>query len=100
MIQKGYLFDAPPPIKGERFDTLFANANVRIVRIVSTSDIEANLYIQEEDEWVALLKGEATLDIDGTAYRLQEGEWILIPANTPHRVVRVSDGAYWLAVHM
>ncbi|MGO4380648.1 cupin domain-containing protein [Pseudoduganella sp. RAF53_2] len=90
---------ATPPAEGERFDTLLSHGGLRIERIVSTCRIESQLYVQEEDEWVILLQGEALLDVDGAEVPLKSGDYLFLPARTPHSVQRVSDGALWLAVH-
>ena len=92
--------DAAPPAAGERFDTLLPHRGLTIERIVSTSKIESQLYVQEQDEWVVLLRGEALLDVGGVAMPLAAGDYVFLPARTPHRVVSVSDGAMWLAVHL
>ena len=94
------IFNCQAPYIGERFDTLFENEKVRIVRIVSSDNIEPTLYIQEEDEWVALLEGEATLDMDGEQIRLGKGDTLFIPAGTPHSVTSAAKGTLWLAVHI
>lgn len=97
----GNLFsDAAPPAAGERFDTLLSHRGLTIERIVSTSKIESQLYVQEQDEWVVLLRGEALLDVDGVAMPMAAGDYVFLPARTPHRVLRVADGAMWLAVHL
>jgi cupin 2 domain-containing protein len=92
--------DAAPPERGERFDTLLAHRGLTIERIISTSKIESRLYVQEQDEWVVLLQGEALLDVDGAHLPLKAGDYVFLPSSTPHRVLRVSDGALWLAVHL
>ena len=91
--------DATPPESGERFDTLLSHGGMTIERIVSTSKLESQLYVQEQDEWVVLLQGEALLDVDGAQVALRAGGYVFLPSRTPHRVLRVSDGAMWLAVH-
>lgn len=92
--------DALPPAKGERFDTLLSHQGLVIERIVSTSRIESQEYVQEQDEWVVLLTGEATLDVAGSKMKLKAGDYLFLPARTPHTVRQVSDGALWLAVHL
>ncbi|HEY0584685.1 MAG TPA: cupin domain-containing protein [Pseudoduganella sp.] len=92
--------DALPPAKGERFDTLLSHQGLVIERIVSTSKIESQEYLQEQDEWVLLLTGEATLEVAGSEVPLKAGDYLFLPARTPHTVRRVSDGALWLAVHL
>lgn len=92
--------DALPPATGERFDTLLSHQGLVIERIVSTSKIESQEYVQEQDEWVMLLTGEATLEVAGRKVQLKAGDYLFLPARTPHTVRQVSDGALWLAVHL
>lgn len=92
--------DALPPATGERFDTLLMHNGLVIERIVSTSKIESKQYVQEQDEWVVLLTGEAQLDVAGRQVSLRAGDYLFLPARTPHTVLRVSDRALWLAVHL
>jgi cupin 2 domain-containing protein len=92
--------DALPPATGERFDTLLSHRGLVIERIVSTSKIELQEYVQEQDEWVVLLTGEAMLEVAGRKVPLRAGDYLFLPALTPHTVQRVSDGALWLAVHL
>lgn len=92
--------DAAPPAEGERFDVLLSHQGLVIERIVSTSKIASQQYVQEQDEWVVLLKGSATLDVAGEQVALRDGDYLFLPARTPHTVLAVSDGAMWLAVHL
>jgi len=88
------------PNSGEDFNTLFEGKNIKIVRIVSSDNVEPQEYIQDEDEYVILLEGRATLEIDGKIKKLVSGDALLIPAKTPHKVLKTSKGALWLAVHI
>jgi len=99
-IARGNLFsdDAAPPA-GERFDQLAALAGARVERIVSSARPDGELYDQDHDEWVVLLRGEAELDVAGQRVHLQSGDWLMLPARTRHRVLSTSSGALWLAVH-
>lgn len=92
--------DALPPATGERFDTLLSHRGLVIERIVSTSRIASQEYVQEQDEWVVLLQGEARLDVAGRELPLRAGDYLFLPSRTPHTVLQVSDGALWLAVHL
>ncbi len=94
------LYDYKVPDTGEVFDTILEHKNIKIVRIVSSDDIEPKTYIQDEDEWVIVLEGEALLDIDGVQKKLNRGESLLISAKTPHSVVSAKTGTLWLAVHI
>lgn len=97
----GNLYEnALPPATGERFDTLLSHQGLVIERIVSTSRIASQEYVQEQDEWVVLLTGDALLQVAGRQVALRAGDYLFLPAGTPHTVQRVSDGAMWLAVHL
>ena len=88
------------PASGESFTTLLEHPNARIVRIVSSDDIEPILYDEEEDEWVVVIEGEAVLEIEGHEKIMHRGESLLIPAHTKHRVLKAERGTVWLAVHL
>lgn len=92
--------NAAPPQEGERFEALLSHKGLVVERIVSSSRIASQEYVQEQDEWVVLLQGEATLDVDGQTVQLRSGDYLFLPSRTPHTVQRVSDGALWLAVHL
>ncbi len=99
-MKRGNLFSGEAPLEGERFDVLTTCRNVQIERITSGANVPPTPYVQTQDEWVALLSGEATLDVRGAEVHLKAGDWLLIPAGTPHTVVAVTAGARWLAVHI
>ncbi|ADV47117.1 cupin domain-containing protein [Nitratifractor salsuginis] len=94
------LFYYTVPPTGEAFTTLLQDKNVKIVRIVSSNNIEPTEYHQEEDEWVVLLEGEAEMEIDGKRRTLKRGDTLFLPAHTPHTVLRTARGTLWLAVHI
>ncbi|MCS6915253.1 MAG: cupin domain-containing protein [Myxococcales bacterium] len=94
------LAHAEPPAAGERTETLLQHGPLRIERIVSSAAITPMDFCQEQDEWVALLRGEATLEVAGQTVELGPGDHVFLPARTPHRVLRCSTGALWLAVHL
>ena len=100
-MQPGNLFrDAMPPDAGERFESLLEHRGLVIERIVSSSRIAATTYVQEQDEWVVLLRGDAVLDVEGERVAMRSGDYVFLPSRTPHTVLIVSDGALWLAVHL
>jgi len=100
-LELGNLFaDAAPPAGGERFETLLSRGNVVIERIVSSADVTPTEYVQPQDEWVVLLKGEAVLEVAGRIHELKAGDHLFLPSGMPHTVRRTSDGALWLAVHV
>ena len=94
------LFKYTIPDRQESFTALLEHKNVKIMRIVSSDNIEANEYYQEEDEWVVLLKGEAEMEIEGERQILKRGETLFIPAHTRHKVLRTAKDTLWLAVHI
>jgi quercetin dioxygenase-like cupin family protein len=74
--------------------------NVMVEQIISSSSPDPVEYLQVQDEWVVVLDGAAVLDVDGTEVRLEPGDWVLLPAETPHRVLMTEAGTRWLAVHV
>lgn len=98
----GNLFShAEPPPAGERFETLLRHGNLVVERIVSSSNMAHGKYCaQEQDEWVVLLRGQATLRIANDVIELGAGDHVFLPAGVRHAVESVSEGALWLAVHL
>ncbi len=97
------LFSVLPGLpQGESFEELLRHRNIVVERIVSTAGTESKIYNQPQDEWVALLQGEAQLELDGEEITLRRGESCFIPAHTPHRVVTTSaePRCIWLAIHI
>lgn len=92
--------DSEPPAQGERFDTLLSHRNLQIERILSSSRIESVDYLQEQDEWVLLARGEARMTVAGETIELTAGDHLFLAAGTPHRVEHTSEGALWLAIHL
>lgn len=92
------------PMSGqaELFETLLECRNVLIERIQTPARTRSELYIQEQDEWVCLLQGEATLEMDSKIVTLGSGETLFIPSGTPHRVLTTSKDpvCIWLAIHI
>ena len=100
-MQIGNLFaDAQAPTDGERFEALLTHRNLVVERIASSARIQPTLYVQPQDEWVALLRGEAELDVAGETVTLRAGDYLFLPAGTPHTVRRVAQDSLWLAVHL
>lgn len=95
-----------PADGGELFETLLAHPGVRIERIVSTGQASAPgfWFDQTDDEWVAVLQGEAILRLEGEddLRKLTPGDWVFIAAHRRHRVEWTPPGTttIWLAVHL
>ena len=98
------LFDLPDPLPAdEEFTELLCSKNLRIERIVSSGQTTptGNWYDQDEDEWVALIQGEAILEYEnGEKLHLSAGDQVLLPAHCRHRVAYTSaqPPCIWLAV--
>ena len=100
-MQPGNLFgDAQTPREGERLETILSHRNVVIERIISSANVSPHEYVQDQDEWVLLLKGEAVIQMADESISLKSGDYLFLPANAPHTVERTSEGAMWLAVHL
>jgi cupin 2 domain-containing protein len=101
---KNLLETPPADFSAEQFSELVRADNVRIERIVSKghSSPPTEWYDQPDNEWVAILKGEARLVFgDGSEIHLTPGSHINIPAHTRHRVAWTTPDTdtIWLAVH-
>lgn len=94
------IYDTITPQSGETFTTLLAHKNIKINRIVSSDTLEDKVYIQEEDEWLVLLEGEATLIVEDQEKTLTKGDTLFIPSETPHRILSTKKGTLWLTVHI
>lgn len=98
---RGRLLDASSaPKKGEWVEELTRVRNLVVEQILS-GEIEGPAdHVQEQDEFVVVLAGGAVLEVDGEQVELGPGDWLLLPARTPHRLVSVTPGTNWLAVHL
>lgn len=94
------LYDYTVPVSGEEFSELLTTEKAKIVSIVSSDTPPDTLYIQDEDEWVVVLEGEAELEMNGKQIVLGRGDSLFIPKGTPHRVLNTKRGTLWLAVHL
>ena len=94
------IYDYITPKSGETFTALFEHKNIKINRIVSSDELDNKEYIQEEDEWLVLLEGEATLLLDDEKKTLTQGDTLFIPSKTHHRVLSTQSGTVWLTVHI
>ncbi len=94
----------PDQVEGqaESYETLLESNKLSIERILSPPDTQTEITSQAHDEWVAVLQGSAKLELNGTTIQLHRGDQLLIPANTPHRVLSTSRHPHclWLAVHI
>ena len=99
------IFDAiPDNLETEVFNTLIDSNGVKIERIVSKGhkSPESGWYDQDVNEWVLVLKGEATLLFsDGSSIKMKTGDFIDIPAHKKHKVEWTDPKieTTWLAVY-
>lgn len=88
--------------ENEQFFDLIKNDNVRIEKIVSNGQNSPKdfWYIQDENEFVLLLKGEAILEFEDNEVLLKEGNFINIEKKRKHRVKYTSETnpTIWLAI--
>jgi cupin 2 domain-containing protein len=99
-LRRGRLGAGDVPADGESFAELARIGDGTVVEeIHSSATPDTSSQVQDHDEWVVLLAGDAALDVDGSTLELRPGDWVLLPAGTSHRVLRTSTGAHWLAVH-
>ena len=87
----------------ELFETILSVPSLRIERIVSSGQVspENFWYDQPDNEWVAVLQGEAELEWEnGEKTFMQQGDHVLIKAGQKHRVAWTSSSppCIWLAV--
>ena len=96
---RGRLSDAADaPASGEVTD-LVARVGTVVVEEIRSGAVGAPIdYCAEVDEWVVVLVGAATLTVDGETLELTAGDWVLLPARTPHTLVRTEPGTHWLTV--
>ena len=104
-LQTGTLLDFGDtlPAGRERLTALFSSPAVRVAAIVSNEHRSPDgfWYDQHEDEWVAVIEGEATIAFaDQSMQVLEAGDWLVIPAHTRHRIEKTSERTIWLAIHV
>lgn len=105
-IAVGNLFARLPAARrAEAFSALLERPGVRIERIVSRGQAtpQDEPMVQEQDEWVALLAGEAGIRIEDSAtVTLRPGDWIAIAGGQRHWVTHTAadEPTIWLAVHL
>lgn len=94
------IYDYITPQSAETFTTLLEHKNIKINRIVSSNNLDETVYIQEEDEWLVVLEGQATLLLNDEKKTLIKGDTLFIPSKTLHRVLSTQSGTVWLTVHI
>ena len=99
MIRIDNLYKGTKPTENnEIFSTLFHNETLKIESIRSNLKRPGELYDQDQDEWVLLLKGEAKIEIVDEIREMGPGDYLFLPKNTLHRVISTSENALWLCI--
>ncbi|MDN3638351.1 cupin domain-containing protein [Simiduia curdlanivorans] len=101
---KNFFTELPNAKHEEIFQTLLAQPNLKIERIISNgqSSPADHWYDQEQAEWIMLIQGEAGIEFKGEqAIALKPGDYLNIPAHQQHRVAWTKKDAttLWLAIH-
>src|SRR4029077_4855968 len=93
----------PELYESEQSLSLFEKPSIKIERIVSQSysSPAGFWYDQDEDEWVIVLRGEATLEFErGELVWMKEGDHVTIARHVRHRVQQTGPETIWLAVRI
>ena len=94
----------PDNLSEEVFEVLVQSKDVKIERIISKGhkSPDTGWYDQEQNEWVLVLKGNASICFDDEkVIKLNVGDYINISAHSKHRVISTSaiTETIWLAIH-
>ena len=96
------IFDLPElPLPEELTTVLAENSSVRIERIVSTGQVSADWYDQEQTEFVVLLQGNAVVEFENDkSVNMTRGDTLLINPHERHKVSFTSTEppCVWLCV--
>ncbi len=89
--------------KSEIIEDIISTKSFKLEKISSFGYPTPNneWYNQDRNEWVLLLKGQATLKFKKDDYKinLNEGDYIHIEKHLEHRVEYTSEDALWLCIH-
>ena len=95
------IFELPElPLPEELVTVLAQNGEIRIERIISTGQV-SDWYDQDEQEFVALLEGNAVIEYEsGESIAMARGDTLLIKPRERHRVSFTSSRppCVWLCV--
>ena len=96
------IFDLPPlPLAEELITAMAGSDDVRIERIISTGQVSAEWYDQEQTEFVVLLEGSAVVAFEGgRSVELVRGDTLVIKPHERHKVSYTSEDppCVWLCV--
>jgi cupin 2 domain-containing protein len=94
----------PDDLEEEIFELLAQSDNVKIERIISNghSSPATGWYDQERNEWIIVLKGNASISFEnGEVVDLNEGDYLNILSHQKHKVISTgtTTETIWLAIH-
>ena len=101
---KNIFSNIPKSLPDEIFEDVLSTEKFRVERIISQGHTtpKGKLYDQNENEFVMVLKGNATLSFEkgNQIIKMKEGDYINIPAHVKHRVEKTDDKGetIWLAI--
>ena len=95
--------EIPKDLNQEIIETLISSESIKIERIISNGQASPPgfYYDQCQNEWVILLKGQASIKYEsGDEILLSEGDYLNIPAHVKHRVewTMANTKNIWLAI--
>jgi cupin 2 domain-containing protein len=101
---KNIFDDLPEILSEEFFETILAEKNFKLERIVSHGHKSPSnfWYDQEQSEFVLVVSGAAILTFDdGKNFNLKSGDYLVIPAHKKHRVdwTDPDQKTFWLALY-
>lgn len=88
------------PARGERVEEIIRVGGVVVNQILSGRLDAAGDYLQDHAELAIVLAGGAVMEVDGDRLDLAAGDWVLLPADTPHRLISTEPGTSWLTIHL
>jgi cupin 2 domain-containing protein len=89
----------PSTDRREWVELLLHVADVEIEHIVTGVLDRPIDYLEDHDEWVVVLHGNAVLEVGGERWDMRSSDWVFLAAGTAHRLVSAAPGTRWLAVH-
>lgn len=84
-------------MNNEVIEELFNGDDIRVERIFSNGS-DTDWFMQNEDEFVYILEGNAILEYEDSEKFLIKGDFEYIPKNLKHRVKATSKNCTWLCV--
>jgi cupin 2 domain-containing protein len=95
------LFDSHNESTNEVYQRLLKGSAFHMDQIISHGVCSPSefWYDQNTEEWVLLLRGEATLQFADGELQLRPGDSLIIRPHLKHRVARTTTDAVWLAIH-